>query len=167
MRIWFQSDTPRFFLILAMIAIVSFALAQCGEAQPLSPAEHCIPVYDDAVICVVDSYVIDAYGDMERASVAFNLLPEWQQRSGFVLTTNDPTRRALVVYAWDFALGPMPAPATDGYVAELFPRVADASARLGRLEHQERAQSFLLAVEYPWHDTLLVYRRFPTCGGGR
>lgn len=167
MRGLFNSDTSRFFLILVIIVVVSFALAQCGEAQPFSAAEHCVPIYDDAVICYVDSFVVEAFGDMERALPSFQILKEWQRREGFLLTTNDPTRRVLVIYPWDFFDGPMPPAGRDGYVAELFSHTTDAVARLNRISWGERAQSFILPVFDPTHTAMLVYRRGPSCGAGR
>lgn len=164
------AETFRLFAIFAVIALLSFGLAQCfdtttASAQPVAQQEHCVKIYDDAYFCFVDSVVADAYGDVERATLAFRNLAHWQQRSGFVLTTNDPTRRALVVYPWDFSLGAMPAPATDGYVVEMFPSTVLAAARLEQLTWDQRAQSFLLPSLGFGHESMLVYRHFATCGG--
>lgn len=165
-------ETFRFFTVFAALMLLSFAIAQCfdagtASAQPVAATEHCVPVYDDAYICFFDSFVADAYGDMERATAAFANLAVWQQRSGAVIATNDPTRRALVVYPWDFSQGPMPPAGGDGYVVEMFPNVTLAVARLDRLSFAERAQANLLPVFEPGHEALLVYRRFAACGGAR
>lgn len=152
-------------LVCVLIAcfVVFPAVAQVSAAP-----ERCIPVYPDAVACFIDAWVADAYGDVERAKAGFDALAAWQRAEGSLLTTNDPTRRALVVYPWDFTRGPKPVSAGDGYVVEMYRSADEAAARIDALSWEERAQSYLLPASEPPASALVIYRQFAArCRGAR
>jgi hypothetical protein len=145
------------FVILA-VAAPAIAAERDVESARLAP-QHCIPIYPDFGFCFVHLYEVDAYSDFTGAIVNFNLLSPAQKRSAFLLTTNDQTRRALIVYKRLAGEAPHPR-GRDGFVTELFETVAQAQRRYELLEQDQRAGAFILTPREDIHEALLVYRTF-------
>jgi len=140
----------RIFLFAAIAALI--ATASIAQVR----AERCIRQSD--FFACFQPFVVDAYSTAEGANVNYRGLPgpHW------LLTTTDPTRRALVVL-----LASRPR-VTNGYIADYYGPDEGWKADLtwASLSYDQRASGYRLEVprDFMGGGELLVYRIFPICG---
>lgn len=148
-------------LVAVLFCLFSFCPAPARAAdveQSAIAPQHCY-TRGDVGFCFVHLYEVDAYSDFTGAIANFRILTPEQQRSAFLLTTNDQTRRALVVYRRLAGERPHPR-GKDGFVAELFVTVGEARSRYELLDDDQKAGAFILTPTGGMHEALLVYRTF-------
>lgn len=157
-------------LFVALLLATSLLASQTIGQAP----RRCRMAGPYLVFCFSEPFIVDAYSDIETATVFFNSTappgglagPKW------LLATNDQTRRAIVIHGWDYSKGPLPNIGSDGFTAELYRLEADAKLRWKLLDQDQRAGGFYLPVSDGIFGggTLVVFRTFsrsitPFAGG--
>jgi hypothetical protein len=143
------------------IFLVASIVLCCTEARAAEPHPasfnpyHC-RIMGDAVACYAEPFVVDAYSDVTVADVNFRQLKDTSPK--WLLTTTDPTRRALVVHAGD----PTYNAHSDGYVAELYFSHDEGNRRFAQLTDDQRASGYKLDVlgDFLGGGLLVVYRTY-------
>lgn len=148
-------------LVVLLFCLASFCPAPVEGAEVQSAAiapQHCY-TFVDYGFCFVHLYEVVAHSDISGALSHYAALTREQQKSAFVLTTNDQTRRAIVVYRRLHGEQPSHRD-VDGFVADLFVTVEEARRRYESLDADQKAGAFLLTPSRDSHEAIVVYRTF-------
>jgi hypothetical protein len=157
-------------VVIAAIAAAVFIVCSTAFAagnptpKPFKP-HHCRIIGEDAAVCFDEPFIADAYSTFEGAEANYRSLPSPK----YLVSTNDQTRKFLVVHEWDYQNGPLPNGSRDGYVTEFYANADDLDKAVSELSDDQVAGAHFLDVPpvVLGGGTLLIYRTFNLCGAGR